>query len=203
MNRLGLVHQMIITGPGNAPTRTLYRLLSDFTASTYGAACTTKLRTTGALIGCPGILLHTPPLGNAYLRFAAELNNLPKLDDRTKEIALITIAIYEDANYEIYLHERYAVSTALLTPSEIEDLRASTCPTTFSNTDRVAFTVARELCLSRRSLSIQAWMTAVDCLGTAGALALVHHVGFSRYSATVLNGLDAQVPAEGERTEQA
>ena len=203
MNRLGLIHPDTMTGRPNSEVRALYRLLAESTSSTFGTACTTKLPVTGALIGSPGILLHSPELGRGFLRFAAALEGLPGLTDRSKVVVILTVVIHEDARYETYAHQRLALARGLLTVDEMEDLLASRCPETFGDVDEVAFTTARELCLAHGPLSLQAWTAAIDRLGRDGALKLVQLVGFYRYIAAISNGLDAQVPVESERIEGA
>ena len=229
MNRLGLIHPDTMSGRANTQARGLYQLLSNFTSSIYGPACTTKLPVTGALVGSAGVLMHSPKVsvpisgpfdgadslfenvtnrmlrfeqfGRAFVYFARAFDSLPALSDRVRAIVSLTVAVHEDAEFEVYARKRIATFHGLLTDSEIERVVDGNCPESFQNAARVAHEVAKELSISRGPLSQPLWDDAVDQLGTDGALSLVHHVGFHKYLATVLNGFDAQVPAESERVE--
>lgn len=201
MNRLGLIHPDAMTGRPNTGLRALSRRLNEYTTFLYGTACTTKISMTSALIGFPGILLHSPELGDPFLRLATELEHMPGLSGRAKVITTLTTVVCEGAAYEIYAQQRVAVARELLSQVEVEHLTAGRRPETFDNEDSFVFETARELCRNPGTLSSLLWGVISERLGPQGALTLVQRVGFYRYIATVLNGCNAQVPPEDERIE--
>ena len=203
MNRLGLIHPGTMVGRPNHETRVAYSAFVNNVNADQQAAFTVTLPLTGALIGAPGILMHTPELARTFLSFERAMRNLPGLEERVREIAILVVAIHEQAGYEIYAHERVAISNGLLTRVEIDGLHDGSCPGSFSLAERIAQTVTGDLCSAIGPLRSETWAEAVNTLGRDAAVALVHTVGLCRYIATILNGFDAQVPAEGERAESS
>ncbi|KAK4541624.1 hypothetical protein LTR36_007768 [Oleoguttula mirabilis] len=183
-----------------ADTRALYEAFSRDNAAVHDAYFTTKLPSTGALIGPWGIHLHTPRLGRALMDFTTALRELPELKAKTREIAILTVCVRERAFYEVYAHSRVALLLGL-TDQELNMLVYGLCPESLTGEEKAAYDVARELCTSSGPIAQLTWDTAVVQLGRDGALALVQHIGHYRYLATIERGFDAQVPAEGDRVE--
>ncbi|KAK4498977.1 hypothetical protein PRZ48_009488 [Zasmidium cellare] len=201
MNRLGLMHPSTLTGKHNAETSALYNALTEHTTQVLGGASITyKLPSTGALVGPFGILLHTPHVGRAFLDFCNALFELPGLTDRTRTIIALVVAAYENSNYHFYFNGRLAQERGM-TKNELDSLRAGLYAQSFSEEEKAAYGVARELCASSGNLSERAWSDCVSKMGKEGTVALVHYVGFHRYIATMLRGFDAQMPAPRERVE--
>jgi len=194
------MHPSSLGGRHMAETRALYQAFSRDNATSFDEYFTTKLPSTGALIGPFGLMLHTPSMGRAVLDVGKALRQLPGLKPKTAEIAVLTVCAQEQAHYELYARRRMA-SALGISSDEIDALVSGQCPVTLNGEERAAFHVARELCASFGSLSQWAWETAIIELGREGALALVHYIGYYRYLATIERGFDAQVPAEGDRVE--
>lgn len=201
MNRLGLMHPSTLTGKHNAEISALYNAFTSHAESQLqGARITYKLPSTGALVGPFGILLHTPHVGRAFLDFCNALYELPGLSPRTRTIIAMVVAAYENSNYHFYFNGRLAQERGM-TKNELDSLRAGLYAQSFSEQEKAAYTVARELCSSSGNFSERTWNDCLEKMGRDGAVALVHYVGFHRYIATMLRGFDAQMPAPGERVE--
>lgn len=199
MNRLGLIHPGTMTGRPNAETRSLYRAFSNTYDVYYGNAFTWKLPITGACVGPPGILLHTPELGRCFLNLDTVVRNLPGLSDRCRAAAILVVAAHEKANYHVYAQARLAVSSSALSQTEANEILSGRCPSTFVRPEEVAFDIVTTLCETVGPLPSELWNAAVDNLGRPGAIALVHIIALHKFVATILNGFDAQLPAPEER----
>lgn len=200
MNRLGLMHPSTLGGRHMAETRALYEAFVRDNTLNYDAYFTSRLHHTGALVGPFGILLHSPPIGRAFLDLSTALRGLSGLKPKTREVVVLTVCLQEQAHYELYAHKQIARQQSIV-ESEIGTLMLGQCPATFSREEKAAYGVARELCTSTGPLSQWAWETAIIELGKDGALAVVQYVGYYRYVTTIERGFDAQVPAEGDRVE--
>ncbi|KAK4628816.1 hypothetical protein CLAFUW4_08223 [Fulvia fulva] len=195
------MHPSTLTGKHNAERSALYHALSDHATNSFDSSTITwKLPSTDALVGTYGILLHTPHIGRAYLDFCSALSALPGLTPRTREIISLVVAAYDNCAFQIYVHGRLAQAQGL-TRNELDSLRAGLYAQSFSEEDKAAYRVARELCAGSGPLPERVWRESVGVLGREGVLAAVHLTAFERYVATILRGFDAQVPAPGERVE--
>ena len=144
--------------------------------------------------------MHTPEVARAYLGFATALRNLPGLNDKQREIATLVVSTREQASYLMYGHGRSAVYTGVLTQNEVNELLVGRCPASFTRPEALAYAVSTAVCTTPGPLAEKGWDSAVESLGRDGALALVHYIGFLRYATTILNGFDARLPAESERS---
>ncbi|KAK5121653.1 hypothetical protein LTR85_004825 [Meristemomyces frigidus] len=133
--------------------------------------------------------------------FTTALRELPELKAKTREIAILTVCVHERAFYEVYAHSRVALLLGL-TDTELNMLVYGLCPETLSGEEKAAYDMARELCTSSGPVAQQTWDTAVIELSRNGVLALVHHIGYYKYLATIERGFNAEVPAEGDRVEE-
>lgn len=201
MNRIGLMHPSTLTGKHNQETAALYQAFSDYADRRLCAnTITYRLPSTGALVGPFGILLHTPHIGRAFMEISQALEELPGLTCRTREIIALVVGVNERSAFHIYSHGRLAMEKGL-SQNELDALLAGLYSNSFTQEDKAAYMVARELCVSSGPLSDRVWNEAVTVLGRDGALAAVQYTAMNRFVATLLRGFDAQVPAPGERVE--
>jgi hypothetical protein len=119
------------------------------------------------------------------------LASIPGLPPLAREVAILVTATHTNAAYEFYAHAKLSG----LSPIHLSQISEGNCPEGFDTECKTAFKIATELC-KPGPLGEKMWKEAVDTFGVSGATALVHYVGFYKYVAIILNGFDAQVPAE-------
>nr|POE75162.1 hypothetical protein CFP56_63397 [Quercus suber]POE94759.1 hypothetical protein CFP56_16996 [Quercus suber] len=198
MNRLGLVHPSTLAGKHMAETRNLYEGFSALALN--DRTFTSKLPFTGALIGIPGILLHTPRIGRAFIELTKAIDEISSLNPRMREIITVSVATHEQAYYDIYAHKQMALQVGL-TESELDVLISGEVPSNVQEGERAASQAAKELCNYVGPLTRQTWEDMIIAMGQEAARAVVHLVALYRYRATMLRGFDAQVPSASERVE--
>lgn len=88
--------------------------LSDLIARIRGAR--------GRLINIYGMMLHSPPLARAWLEFNSAVRDSTEVDGRSRELAIIRVAILNDVEYVRRAHgPRYALKEGL-TPAQVDAL---------------------------------------------------------------------------------
>jgi 4-carboxymuconolactone decarboxylase len=146
----------------------------------------------GAMIGPWNASIHHPAIGKASWALTQAVDGMGGLPANMKEVAILVVAGFHGASYEIYAH--VAVAERLGMPSaRISSLVANIRPAGLTADEDIAFSVAH---LLRRGgpLPEPTWRLAVDAFGDLGAAHLVYLVGVYAFVATVLNGFDVPAP---------
>lgn len=138
-----------------------------------------------------GIELHTPEVGQCWLGMTKALAKIEGLPPLAREVAILVTGSHEKAAYEVYAH----AALSGLPETALEQIYRGTCPEDLDEACKTAFKLATELC-KPGPLASSTWDEASKVLGTSGAVAVVHYVGFYKYVATILNGFDAKVPVD-------
>lgn len=126
-----------------------------------------------------------------------ELAKVPGLPQTAREVAILAVGSHTQAVYEIYSHERIALSATSLTREQADLIKIGKRPTDMDESCNVAFDAALELAKVPGPLSGQTWERIKDAFGQDGAQALIHYIGFYLYMCTLLNGFDVRLP-EGQ-----
>lgn len=200
MNRLGLMHPSTLAGRYATEARALYEAFSRDSAGEHDAYFTTKLPSTGALIGPWGVMLHTPTIGRAYLDLSNAVRHSGELSGKLSEICSLAVCRQEGVQYAVYSHRLLALKEGL-TELQIQAVLNGGCPLNVAAPERVVYFVSRELCANSGSLTQRTWDIAIETLGREAARTLVHLVALFRYEATIMRGFDVQVPPERDRIE--
>jgi len=146
----------------------------------------------GAMIGPWNASLHHPAIGKASWELTKAVNAMGVLPANVKEVAILVVAGFHRASYQIYAH--VAVAERLGMPlARISSLVANLKPADLAADEAVAFDVAYLLCRGG-SLPEPAWRLAVEAFGDLGAAQLIYLVGVYAFVSTALNGFDAPAP---------
>ncbi|KAH8802959.1 hypothetical protein F5884DRAFT_803797 [Xylogone sp. PMI_703] len=151
----------------------------------------------GSLLGpfCP--LLYTVDVARAFFDCLRSIPKIPGLPLASREIAILATGSKWEALFEIYSHERIAVSGTHLTQQQIDLIKTGRKPSGLNEEEETAFDVTMELLNKMGPLPETMWQRAVRAFGKEGALALVHQVGFFSYLCVLCNGCNIPLP-EGE-----
>jgi 4-carboxymuconolactone decarboxylase len=146
----------------------------------------------GTMIGPWNASLHHPAIGKASWELTKAVNAMGTLPANVKEVAILVVAGFNRAAYEIYAHvavaERLGMSRAW-----ISSLVANLKPADLPADEAVAFDVAYLLCRGG-ALRETTWRLAVEAFSDLGAAQLVYLVGVYAFVSTALNGFDVPVP---------
>jgi 4-carboxymuconolactone decarboxylase len=150
----------------------------------------------GAMIGPWNASIHHPAIGKASWALTQAVDGMGALPANVKEVAILVVAGFHGASYQIYAHvavaERLGMSLA-----RISSLVANLKPADLTADEAVAFAVAY---LLRRGGPVPeptwrlAWRLAIETFGDLGAAQLVYLVGIYAFVSTVLNGFDVPAP---------
>ncbi|OAL31230.1 hypothetical protein AYO20_08285 [Fonsecaea nubica] len=190
MNRLGLLYKSEL----NDDAKRLANKFDLFDKSRPGKKSIRQQD--GRFIGPFGVQLHTPILGEHLIEVANSLAQLPGLDFKNREIAIVTTGVKFNAAFELLAHTRHALRAGV-TQAEIDAILRGERPDTFDDHAKAAYDVAHELVNRPGPLSEEQWARAVELFGKEGATALIHFVAFYSSVCVVLNGFDCKIP-DGE-----
>ncbi|MFF3494759.1 alpha/beta hydrolase fold domain-containing protein [Streptomyces sp. NPDC002795] len=146
----------------------------------------------GALNGPFGLMLHTPDLGAPLQELGSAIRYRATLNDRTREIAILTVAAATSSEFETYAHERVG-RAAGLTEAELTALRTGT----FTSTDpseAAAYAACRRLLLDDTPWSDTEYDATQQLLGNNQLLELTVLVGYYRTLAQLMNVFDVGAP---------
>jgi alkylhydroperoxidase family enzyme len=134
----------------------------------------------GRLEGPFNAFLLQPRLGAALQALGSSVRYDTGLDDRCREIAILTVAAHWHSDFEWYAHEPVARAAGLTTP-ELAAIRAApddpAAPATLSVLEAVVARTTTAL-LTRGDLTDPEYRTATDHLGPDGLFELLTLVGY-------------------------
>lgn len=137
-------------------------------------------------------MLVEPVLGEAAQALGAAVRYGAKLDERTREIAILEIARCHRSEFEFYAHSEIG-RAAGLTGVEIEALAHGTLCTSFDEAERCTREVARSL-VELHDLEDELYARAVSVLSEVVIADLVILVGFYEYTALALRVFRVPLP---------
>ena len=134
----------------------------------------------GRLIGPFNPILFSPAIGDAFLSLQAAEEHHTSLDERTRQVVILTVGAVWRCDYERYAHAAVARKTGL-SSAEIADLSRGELPNDLSPEEALAQRLARQLAESREiepDLYAEAEQTfdpktLVDLVALAGIYGLV------------------------------
>jgi 4-carboxymuconolactone decarboxylase len=144
----------------------------------------------GRLEGPFNAFLLQPRLGAALQALGSSVRYDTGLDDRCREIAILTVAAHWRSDFEWYAHEAVA-RAAGLTEADLSAIRDSR-PDALSGPEAVVARTAAAL-LTRGDLTDPEYRTATDHLGPDGLFELLTLVGY--YATLALQLRVFRVPA--------
>jgi 4-carboxymuconolactone decarboxylase len=144
-------------------------------------------------VGPFGAQLHTPGAGQHFLGMAKAIAQIPGLNPRNREIAIITTGAKFNAAYELYAHKVLGEMKGI-SPQEYDEILKGKRPESFDEEAKAVYDVAHKLVVGSGPLSRGAWDKAVELLTKDGATAVVQYVGFYSYVCMILRGFDCKIP---------
>lgn len=146
----------------------------------------------GRLEGPFNAMLVNPLLGMAVQSVGAALRYQTSLDDRLREMAILTVAVEERSDFEWWVHD--ALSGAVgVTDGERAALRGGRAPDTLSTAERLAREVVLTL-LRRRRLDDDLIATATAALGETALVELVYLTGYYSLLSMTLHAFRTPLP---------
>ncbi len=130
----------------------------------------------GGLEGPFNAMLASPAVGMALQRLGSAIRYETGLSDRSREIAILTVAAARGSEFEWYAHERVA-RDAGLTEDELAALRARRRPASLSPTEAATHDTVVAL-VDRSDLADAEFSLARDVLGLERLVELVTLVGY-------------------------
>jgi hypothetical protein len=186
--RLPLIHPADL----NPVQRELYDDMRTGIVSSFSVFRTAQ--DDGTMIGPWNASLHHPAIGKASWELTKAVNAMGMISANVKEVAILVVAGFHRASYEICAHT--AVAEHLRMPlTRISSLVANLKPANLVAEEAVAFDVAY-LLVRGGSLPEPAWRLAVEAFGDLGAAHLVYLVGVYAFVSTALNGFAVPMPEQ-------
>ena len=146
----------------------------------------------GVLTGPFGIMLHQPALGRPLQDLGAAIRYRTSIDDRLREIAILSVAAATGSEFEQFAHERVARAVGV-TDDEITDL-ANERFTAGDDREAAAYRLCDILIRHRLPLSDREFAELNTYLDNDTMLELVVLVGYYRTLAQLLHVFDVGVP---------
>jgi alkylhydroperoxidase family enzyme len=95
----------------------------------------------GKLLNLYRMLLHSPPLAEGWLAFFTAVRQRTELPGRYRELAILRVAVLNDADYEFAAHAPFALREGIA-QAAIDDLRANRVPDGLDDADRAVIAYA-------------------------------------------------------------
>jgi 4-carboxymuconolactone decarboxylase len=153
----------------------------------------------GAFLGPWGVMLHFPQLAGPLGRFIDEVQELPGLSERARQVAILTVGGRFGVAYEMYAHARLA-RRAGLRPDQVALLCAGQRPADLAEDETLAAAVATAL-TDAGPLPGPLYDTVVATLGREALDAIVFVTIHYLALGVLLNSYDVQVPDESSTAE--
>jgi 4-carboxymuconolactone decarboxylase len=147
----------------------------------------------GALNGPFGIMLHAPRLGMHLQQLGAAIRYHTRLSDRTREIAILKVAVATDSAFEWYAHERVGRAVGLL-EHELNALREGVFHSEDSREEAAASFCDRLLRAER--FDDVAFDEICRVLGHESMIEVTVLVGYYRTLAQMMEVFDVQAPCD-------
>ncbi len=149
--------------------------------------------TDGRLIGPFNPCLLNPGLAAAFLKLQAAEQQCSLLDERTRQVVILTVGAVWDAPYELYAHSAVARHAGLPEPV-IAELVAGREPQALPEDQRTAHRLARALSTAHQ-VAEALYNQAVQRFGSAGVFDITALTGIYHTVCGILNAF--AIPAPG------
>jgi 4-carboxymuconolactone decarboxylase len=186
--RLTLAEPDSLTGPRRelfdhiTATAVPWAQRSGFTATTAG----------GRLIGPFNASLLNPQIGMAFLTLQEAEEQNTSLDERVRQVVILTVGAVWQAPYELYAHSAVA-RHAGLSDAVVAELVAGNMPNGLTEEEKAAHGLARALSTSHR-VDDDLYRHAEETLGAAGIFELTMLAGIYHTVCAILNVFSIPAP---------
>lgn len=130
----------------------------------------------GRLNGPFNAMLVSPEVGDPVQALGSAIRYRTSLDSRSREIAILALAVTRQCDFEWYAHVRVGAAAGL-TAVEIEALHSGQAAPSFSGVERTVHQVVCEVATSRH-LSDRSYEVAQSVLGQVALNELIVLVGY-------------------------
>ncbi|MEU6404190.1 carboxymuconolactone decarboxylase family protein [Streptomyces sp. NPDC046985] len=137
-------------------------------------------------------VLYSPDLAQSFLAFQSSEDAHTSLDDRIRQIVILTVGSAWQAAYEMYAHSAVGRRSGL-SEREIDDLTHGRAPEGLSDTEHAAFDFTRQLTSDRR-ISDECWTRAHSLMGPEGVVDALFLIGAYQTVCGILNAVEVPVP---------
>lgn len=151
----------------------------------------------GRLIGPFGIWNIAPNVGDAVQNVGVAVRYNTSLKARVREIAILAVGAAYRANFEWYAHAPLAAAAGV-SAEQLERLRQGADPEGFSEEERLAVRLAREL-IDDRAASEATMQAVIATFGKETSVELVILIGYYAMLCITLNAFDVDLPAGEEK----
>lgn len=126
------------------------RVYDDITTGPRSGQPFRMLDDEGRLLGPFDALVRVPGLGEAVQLVGERIRFHGSMDDRIRELVILTVAVHWDCEYEWYAHSRLALDRELLTAAELAALRRDETACSFGAPERAVLELVRSLLAHRQ-----------------------------------------------------
>jgi len=152
----------------------------------------------GRLIGPFNPALYSPGVSAGWLDFMEAEATSTSLDNRVRQVVILTVGAVWKSPYELYAHTAEARQAGL--PDEvIEALVAGQLPAQLSDDEKLAARFAQQLTAERR-VDAALYAEAERAYGQRGLVDLALLVGFFHTTCAVLNAFEIPAPQASDPT---
>jgi 4-carboxymuconolactone decarboxylase len=169
------------------------RMWQHLSAGRRGA---TAVRPEGFLTGPFDVLLRSPRVGEAVAALGGLLRYESDLDQRWRELVIVTVAARWRAAFAWLRHDVYARDAGLPTEA-VAAIAAGRQPTFEQDGDRVVHAFVHQL-VHTGAVDEQRYAAALALLGEAPLVELVALTGYYCLSSMLLNAFEVPLPAGAE-----
>jgi 4-carboxymuconolactone decarboxylase len=146
----------------------------------------------GGVVGPFNVLLRAPAVADAAQRLGAGLRFSGTLDDRLREIAILTVSRRWQAQFEWFAHHPIALRAGV-DPAALERLRQGDDPAFTDATEQLVWRLSRAV-LERGRLDDGEFAEGRDALGEARLVELLAVLGYYTLLSFILNVGEVAVP---------
>jgi 4-carboxymuconolactone decarboxylase len=159
-------------------------------ANQSGFASTTD---DGRFIGPMNIYLRRPKLSRAYLDWIETEQQESTLSARTREVVILTIAVFWQAEFIIYSHVAIARNVGL-PESVIDGLLAGKLNQEFSHEEAVSYRFTTEI-TERREVSDDTYRAITELFGEQGVIDMTNLAGIYLTASALQNVFEVPAPS--------
>ncbi|KAK6495991.1 hypothetical protein TWF481_002020 [Arthrobotrys musiformis] len=171
----------------------VHDLLAGSIGQYFNQIFTIQDKESEALVGPFTQFLYLPKsIASGYFANGSSLSHVAEFPLRCREIAILAVGQYYQADYELYSHVRVAKSVGV-EDRQIENILDGR-PPGGTDQEELSWEIARSLVERKGPLPAELWKRAELLFGKPGAGALIHYAGFYAYTSIILNGAAVSVP---------
>ena len=176
-----------------ARQQSLYNVISETAVPWANASGFVVKVDYGRLIGPFNIVLESPDLGGAFLKFQNAEEKMTSLTQRVRQVVILTVGSVWKAPYELYAHAAVA-RTVGLPEDAVEELAKGEVAIGLPSEEQLAQQFTKQLALER-TVSRELFDQAKDVFGVQGLVDMVFLAGCYETVCSLLNTFAVPAPS--------